>query len=103
MINCNIQATIVEVLSDVGNRVYKLKFDAPIGKSACAHLNLEGHEDQKAFYLCTEINNTVDVVVHNCSDLDSDVYYAWQPRLSVKPSACPRCKTRIDIVRTPLR
>jgi DNA replicative helicase MCM subunit Mcm2 (Cdc46/Mcm family) len=53
--------------------------------------------------LCTEINNTVDVVVHNCSDLDSDVYYAWQPRLSVKPSACPRCKTRIDIVRTPLR
>ena len=102
MINCNIHATIVKILSEFGNRVYELEFSHFVGNSACVHLNLKGHEDQKPFFLHTEADNAVDVAVHNCSDLDINVYYAWQPRLPVKPSACPRCKTRIDMIR-PMR
>jgi hypothetical protein len=96
-------ASILEVLNEEGNRIYKLSFSEPVEKSERVHLDLTDHIEQEPFYHNLETNNTVDVMVHNCKDLrdklGNDIYYAWQPRLPGKPSACPRCKTRMDIKR----
>jgi hypothetical protein len=99
LINAEITATILEVLSDKGNRVYRLSFSKPVGKSACVALSLAEHEAEKALYYHIQ-DDVVIVNVHQCNDFKgNDVYYAWQPRLPRKPSACPRCKIRMDIVR----
>lgn len=102
-----VKATIVQVLSHYGNRVYRLATSEPIGKSECVRLSLEEHEDQKNVFPPNGssyiIDNMVSVAVHNCTDLANeigkDAYYAWQPRQLGKPSACSRCKARMDIVR----
>jgi hypothetical protein len=99
-LNCEINASIISILNEYGDRVYQLKFDKPVKKTACVHLSLAGHEDQKDYYLRVT-NSSVDVIVHKCFDLagEPDTFYAWQPRIPGMPHACPRCKTRIDIVR----
>ena len=99
-LNCETKASIIKILKEYGDRVYQLKFNEPIYKSACVHLSLEDHEEQKPYYFRVA-NNSVDVIVHKCSDFvtEPDTYYAWQPRIPGMPHACPRCKTRIDIVR----
>ena len=94
-----VKATINEVISDKGIRVYKLSLSEPIGRSGCVQLLLAGHEDQAPFFFHVE-NGNVLVNVHHCTDTGNpEVYYVWQPRLPGKPSACPRCKTRMDIIR----
>lgn len=96
-------AKIKKVREDKGVRVYQLEFSPPmLEKSACVTLNFEGHDEERAFYSIKALDKAVNAVVHTCPDLrelGADVYYAWQPRISRKPSSCPRCKNRIDIVR----
>ena len=93
-------ATILKVVNEKGNRIYKLNFSKAIDKkSDCVLLSIDGFEGQKPFFFHVE-NNSVVVNVHHCIDLEEQVYYAWQPRLPTKASACPRCKTRIDFSRT---
>ena len=92
------KASIKEVLT-VGNRIYKLQLngESTTVKSSCATLSLDGYEDQKPYFSSLNPNNTVNVVIHNCSDFgDKTVYYVWQPRLPGMPHTCPRCKTRMD-------
>ncbi|MFA5307614.1 MAG: hypothetical protein WC365_09255 [Candidatus Babeliales bacterium] len=99
-------AKIAQILPQWGNRVYSLILDAPIGKSATINLSLEGYEDQRPYFYIINEENSVIVNAHACSDFGKEpgnesntVYYVWQPRLPRPPSACPRCKMRIDMVR----
>jgi hypothetical protein len=97
-------ATVVKAIPEKGNRVYQLQLDKPIGKIAAIQLSLADHQELKPYFFDLMEDNVI-VNAHHCKDFNglpsaADVYYVWQPRMPGTPTACPRCKIRIDFTAT---
>ena len=97
-----IDAKIVGVYEDCGNRVYRLQTAEPIGKTAYVKLNFDKCPDERQMFFEVQDDGTVLVNAHDCPtpEMPSDGYYCWQRRGITRnrmATTCPRCHRRLDV------